>query len=121
MNKLGIFLLLIVGLSFSGCLEYTTEAQDSFKEKLIGNEWKLIKFVNTTQDVTISSDIRILFDELTYTRQVNMTAPSTFEYEVEPGVLYLDGIRNEVFELNSKEMVLFDERDNTTLFYEKTN
>jgi hypothetical protein len=120
MNKIGIFLLLIVSISFSNCaFDFTEEDRQAVQDKLVGT-WEL---VNTTPYIS---------EFLENKPTIEFKSTGTFDYLENGNVIYEEEYffdyrtitfryYGEFLKLTDSEMVVFDEQYNIIYSYEKVN
>ncbi|MGB0983789.1 MAG: hypothetical protein ACPG19_07090 [Saprospiraceae bacterium] len=121
MNKINIFLLLIVGLFFSGCLVVDTDLKISMKEKIVG-EWKLVRKVSPTDGETTSTFISLDFKDngiYTVTSEL-LNETFTYPYDISPlGLILNNDTVHDILSLDEEELITTRER--IIFYYEKVN
>jgi hypothetical protein len=118
MNKIGIFLLLIVSISFSNCSDFTDEARQGMQDKLLGT-WTLVSFSDLSGSSTPSSTHIVEFSA-DYSYIITSDGVSTFlgEYYIDYDEINFN-YRGTILKFTDTEMVLFAEDFDRTYFYEK--
>ncbi|MGB0863482.1 MAG: hypothetical protein ACPG19_07075 [Saprospiraceae bacterium] len=120
MKKINLFLLLVIGLTFSGCLEYGIEAENQLVEKILG-EWKIARGISPTDGEFSGGSAILNFQENNIYIIESNGQTYTLEYSIEPGYLYLNGNRRRILSFKKDELVVFDENSENIIYYERVN
>jgi hypothetical protein len=121
MNKIGIFLLLIVSFSFSSCLDFTDEAKQGMQDKLLGT-WQLTSRLYLGGSVTPSNKETLEFlGDYTYVYEINDIPQLPGEYYITYDYIEINGYTSTFLKFTNKEMVFHLKNGDTTCFYEKIN
>lgn len=121
MNKISIFLLLIVSLSFSNCSDFTEEAKQGMQDKLLGT-WQLMSRSNMDGSVTPTNKETFEFlADYTYVYEINDTPQLPGEYDINYEYIEINDYLWTFLKFTKTELVFHIKDDDTTYFYERIN
>ena len=118
MNKIGIFLLLIVSLSFFNCSDFTDETRLMMQTRLLGT-WEYVSFSDLAGKETPSEKVTLEFiSNEEYIYKVNGVEIYERNYNVYYNVIEI-GYTGYILKFTDTELVLYSQDSKVTRFYEK--